>query len=292
MPIGIKGIKFMGNNFNPFLNINLNIRIIPENSVIADYDFENNIAYIETHGNVRAMVTVRLEDVNTVQEFIQLLKFLRCSEAVTTKKEYIDFLAENPIFRELEPWEVIVHRILKKKAAKDMQEVCFQSENHYSCNIGKSELIHGFITGKQCLDNTKGIMTREDLTKTEKNRHGKEVLLTALAELIKDNTVYISPYGEYTIHAANENTALEYYENIPYEIKQFTEYPKAVLKYDNITGRNYIIGVLYRGIYTMPDGTEKEGYILSCEHENADMRAVGVTRDYINCMNAKRKICV
>lgn len=280
----------MGKNFNPFFNINLNIKITPENSVIKDYDFENNIAYIETHGDVRAMITVKLEDVNTVQEFVQLLKFLRCSETVTAKKEYTDFLAENPIFRVFEPWEVIVHRVLNMKVAEDIQKVCSQlANNHCCCNLGRSEAMHCSATGGPCSGKTKFRTLKGNLPETAKDRHKEEVLLTALTELVKDNTIYQSPYGEYTIYAANEKIALEYIDNLPYEIKRFTEYPKAVIKSDYKTDRTYIIGVIYRGIYAMPDGTEKESYIFSCEQEEADIWTEKAVRDYINYMAAKKK---
>ena len=229
----------MGDKYNPFLNINLNIKIATENSVIADYDFENNIAYIETHGLVPAMVTVRLEDMDTM-EFIHILKHLKCSQKVTSKKEYRDFLAKNTAFTAFEPCKVIVQTIINQ------------------------EMVKQITTDTASLQN-----------------HNRNMLRAALTNLVKDNMIFISPYGEYTIHAANEDTAMEYLDNVPYILKQFTEYPKAVFKYNSRTGLNHIIGVLYKGNYIMQDKTEKAGYIFCCKQEIIGVQAVEAVGEYI-----------
>lgn len=230
----------MGDKYNPFLNINLNLRITPENSVIADYDFENNTAYIETHAPVHAMVTVRLEDMDAM-EFVHILNNLKCSQNLINKKEYRDILLNNPSFMAFEPSRVIVYTILNQEMIKQL--------------------------------------TADE---AGQHNHNRNMLRAALTGLVKDNMIFTSPYGEYTIHAASENTAMEYLDNVPHIMKRFTEYPKAVYKYDRQTGRNYIIGVLYKGNYIMQDGTEKDGYIFCCEQESMGVQPVKAVREYIN----------
>ncbi len=237
----------MGDKDNPFSNTNLNIRITPESSVIADYDFETNTAYIETHAPVQATVAVRLEDMDAI-EFAHILNNLKCSQNLINKKEYRDILMKNPAFTSFEPSRVIVYTILNQEMIKQL--TAYEAGPH---------------------------------------NHNRNMLRAALTGLVKDNTIFILPHGEYTIHAANENTAMEYFDNVPYIIKRLTEYPKAVYKYDRQTGRNHIIGVLYKGNYIMQDGTEKDGYIFCCEQKSIGVQPVKVIREYINRMADTRE---
>lgn len=251
----------MTEKHNLFLNINLNISITPETSVIADYDFKRNIACIEVHGGVRATVTIRLEDMDTI-DFIRILKNLKCSQKVTGKKEYMDFLTRNPLFKVLKPSEVVTRMILNQGTAKEI------------------------TTGKAA---TPENAAETETAETWLRNQNRNMLRAALTNLVKDNLIFISPHSEYTIHAADENTAMEYLDNVPYTITRFTDYPKAVFKYDNQTGRNRITGILYKGTYVMPDGTSKEGCIFCCEQESIGVQAVEAVTDYIKCTSVTGK---